>query len=74
MRTDEVQCCDISHCRGDDSEYGFEAEQAALELAAFLRDLGECERQAEWLRVRTAIVRLRDQSGMATDAVLTAAL
>ena len=56
------------------AEHGAEAEQAALELAAFMRDLGECERQAEWLRVRTAIVRLRDQSGVAADAVLTAAV
>ena len=56
------------------AEHGAEAEQAALKLAAFMRDLGECERQAEWLRVRTAIVRLRDQSGVAADAVSTAAV
>jgi hypothetical protein len=54
------------------AEHGAEAEQAALELAAFMRDLGERERQAEWLRVRTAIIRL--QSGSTADAILTAAV
>ena len=48
------------------AEHGAEAEQAALELAVLMHNLGECERQAEWLRVRTAIVRL--QSGSMADA------
>ena len=65
----------ISHIAAEMiSEHGSEAEQAALELAAFMRDLGECERQAEWLRVRTAIVCLRDQSGVIADTLLTAAV
>ena len=56
------------------AEHGTEAEQAALELATFMRDLGECERQTEWLRVRTAIIRLRDKSGVVADTLLTAAV
>ncbi len=56
MKSDAV----ISHIAAEMiSEHGSEAEQAALELAAFMRDLGDRERQSEWLRVRTAIVHLR---------------
>jgi hypothetical protein len=47
------------------AEHGLDAEQAAIELANLMVDLGERERQVEWLRVRIAIVMLRGQSARA---------
>jgi hypothetical protein len=41
---------------------GNEAEGAAIECSNLMLDHGERDRQAEWLRVRTAIVILRDNS------------
>jgi len=41
-------------------EHGSEAVRAAIEFANLMLDLGERDRQVEWLRVRTAIVLLRD--------------
>lgn len=52
----------ISHIAAEMiAEHGLEAEEAAIELANLMLDLGECERQIEWLRVRTAVVMLRAQ-------------
>jgi hypothetical protein len=47
------------------AEHGLDAEQAAIELANLMLDLGERQRQVEWLRVRIAIVMLRGQSASA---------
>jgi hypothetical protein len=47
------------------AEHGLDAERAAIELSGLMINLGERERQVEWLRVRIAIVMLRGQSASA---------